>query len=63
MTAIVSVLTKKPSTMLQLLEKILVRFHSNMTIQHITPAQGGTGQLEVILMRKDFGVQHLLMLI
>ena len=41
--------------MLQLIEKIHVYFHLNISIKHTTPAQGG--------MEKDFGVQHLLMMI
>ena len=49
--------------MLQLIEKIRAYFHSNMTTQHMTPAQEVEGTPQVILMRKHFGVQHLLMLI
>ena len=49
--------------MLKLIGKIPVYFHSNMRIQHMCPAQGMEGTPQVILMRKPFGVQHLLMLI
>ena len=67
MTAVVSALTKKQLylklVMLQLIEKIRAYFHSNMTTQRMIPAQGVEGTPQVILMRKPFGVQHLLMLI
>ena len=41
--------------MLQFIEKIHVYFHLNISIKHTTPAQGSA--------EKDFGVQHLLMMI
>ena len=49
--------------MLQLIEKIHVYFHLDISIKHTTPAQGGTELVEILQTKKDFGVQHLLMMI
>ena len=62
MTAVASVLTKGHWKLKEklFLQKLPAYFHLSILTQHLTPAQGGTIIIHLVV---DFGVQHQLMLI